>query len=261
MSADYQDPSWVEVEQLCGQVGHLSLATLDIWRRFARSASGMSALTFRIGNLSPEFVGRFSQEMPFAWETIPFCVWKKSMGLLRQQCGSLFGDENGEKMIRLFLDPKIKDLSAEHGAVAFALGIASAECLPENSQQVLGLRMLVEQDVNRLFHGENSHLMNLRRNHADDIWPEEFKAHLSDARRDPVLSQFLYTDEFHARNCVINLPLLLATQVATNKASEWLADPTRIQLLRMYRAFDPDWFDEAFNITISRCLAAGLLDS
>ena len=31
-------------------------------------------------------------------------------------------------------------------------------------------------------------------------------------------------------------------------------------MLRACRSFDPDWFAEAFNLTIARCLADGLLD-
>jgi len=30
--------------------------------------------------------------------------------------------------------------------------------------------------------------------------------------------------------------------------------------LRNYQAFDPDWFEEAYNQTVAHCFADGLLD-
>jgi hypothetical protein len=58
----------------------------------------------------------------------------------------------------------------------------------------------------------------------------------------------------------INLPLVVSSQMVLNKTAEWFHDPAMIHALRTHRAFDPDWFDEAFNQTIARCLADGLLD-
>ena len=67
LASDFLNEDWEKVEQLAGQVGHLPLPTLDIWRRFAHSPRGMAALALRLSSLKPEFITRFSQELPFAW--------------------------------------------------------------------------------------------------------------------------------------------------------------------------------------------------
>ena len=83
---------------------------------------------------------------------------------------------------------------------------------------------------------------------------------LSSARRDPRLKAYLFPEKLGWQDGVINLPLILATCVALGDTNDWFADRRKINLLHEHKNFDPDWFDEAFNITIARCYSDGLLD-
>lgn len=260
MAADFDDPSWTNVEQLVAQVGHLPLTTLDVWRRFAHSPQGMAALAFRFSNMPGGFYTRFSQELPFAWETVPFLALRGAMECLKNQCMTTFGDDAGSAIFRSHLDARVNELSAMNGALAFLLGVAHGEFDPAAKQKVQLLRIIGAQVEQRLFEGEKSPLMALRRSHAEDDWPTDFNDILSKARYMPLISEYLYFNGFGHHDGVINMPLMFAACAASNQTEAWIDDTTHIHALRSYRAFDTDWFDEAYNQTVARCLAAGLLD-
>ncbi|OYS68921.1 hypothetical protein CBG01_10370 [Limosilactobacillus reuteri] len=70
----------------------------------------------------------------------------------------------------------------------------------------------------------------------------------------------MYYENLGFQNTVINLPLILAADVAFGKVHAWFDDPARLHALEQCRNFDPDWFDEAYNYTIARCYSDGLFD-
>ena len=260
MAWSFTDEGWTEIEQLAGQVGHLPLATLDIWRRFARSPHGMASLALRFGKLPSGFLSRFDQELPFSWETVTFSAWKQAVACLAKQCQEGYGEDAGKVVFQSHLDSRIKDISSRNGALQYLLGIATAEySSTEARQQRRMLRQLGAFADQRLFQGEDSLLMRLRRSHIEDQWPSGLSQILANARKQADVTEYLCTDKLDFADGVINLPLLLAAQVSTNQTEEWFADPHAVGLLRAHMAFDPDWFEEAFNQTIARCLAAGLL--
>lgn len=261
MAANFLEPSWVDVDRLTSQIGHLSLSTLDLWRKFALNPYCMAALALRLAKLPQGFLERFAQELPFAWEIVPFAAWEQTIKCLANQCEQVIGQETWEIVFQTHLRSRIQDLSARYGALDYLLGITSAEYLPENMKQLQGLAALGSQSTHRLFEGENGLMMQLRRFHANDMWPTGFNAileHVSAFSLGEKESN-LCPMSFGYQDGGINLPLLLAKQVALNLSQEWLSDPYCIQILRAHRAFDPDWFDEAFNLVIARCLADGLL--
>lgn len=261
LAANFDDPIWTGVEQLASQIGHLPLATLDLWRRFAHSAPGMAALALRFGTLPAEFLERFAQELPFAWEAIPFRAWHDAMERLKMQFTGSFGDDAGATIFRSHLDTCIKTLSSTNSAITFLLGIAGSDHLPESKKEVGLLKFLGKQAHEILFVGEGSRLMALRRIHADDQWPADFNAILTSIDGKPPIVDYLYQRDVGFQTGVINMPLLLAVQAATNQTDYWFANPGSIHVLRGHRAFDPEWFDEAYNQTVAHCLADGLLEN
>jgi hypothetical protein len=233
----------------------LPLVTLDIWRRFARSPKGMAALALRYGTLPKGFLDRFDQELPFAWEAVPFEAWKQAIECLQGQCTNRFGDAGTTDILQTHLDSRIKDMTAAHGTLNFLLGIVSAKHIQGAGQHLEGLRAVGETHFSSLFNGEDCRLMKLRRHHADDDWPICPDSILAQARKQAEVKHLLcFKDDLDNCKGVVNIPLLLATQVWTNQADQWFVDPGTIHILRAHRAFDPEWFDEAYNWTIARCL-------
>jgi hypothetical protein len=102
--------------------------------------------------------------------------------------------------------------------------------------------------------------MQLRQSHSEETWPDDARLILKQAQSQADVAQFLSREKLGYQDGVINLPLLLAAQVATNKTVDWFTRADYLHILRTHRAFDPEWFDDAYNLTIARCLAVGLLD-
>ena len=261
LASDFLHPGWIDIEQLAGKLSHLSLTSLDIWRVLARSARGMVTLVLRLGGLPFNHCSRFPQELPFTWEVVPFSAWKEGISSLGVQCNTLYGEASGETIMRIHLQDVCDKITADFPALQYMLGIAMADFVPEGHQVVLALRQgLAPQAKAMLFTDDDCHLQNLLRHHSEDEWPTGCEDVLRRARANEVFRSYLCTENLGFRDPVINLPLLLAVQCATGHAHEWLQNPARIRMLRACRSFDPDWFAEAFNLTIARCLADGLLD-
>lgn len=263
LASDFSRPNWLEVEQLADQIGHLPLETIDLWRRFARSSAGMAALALRFGNLKPEFLYRFARELPFCWETVSWNDWREAARRSEAYCKEIFSEESYKTVFEAFFRSRIESLSAEFGFLAFSLGSISADFLEDARRDLVGLKFLGQAARDYLFRGENSLLMNLRRTHYGDNeeWPSGFSDLLSESRNDPTIAVYLCSERLGFQDSVINLPLIVGSQVALNRTADWFSNAALIHSLRTHRAFDPDWFDETFNQTIARCLADGVLDA
>jgi hypothetical protein len=259
LAANFQDPCWTEIERLAGQVGHLPLATFDLWRRIVRSPRGMAALAIRFGALPRSLLNRFHQELPFVWEAVSLTAWRQAIGYLKEQCDGMGGGA-GALIFKTHLDSRVSELTAGNGALHFLLGIASAAYSEQSTQQIRLLRALGEMAEYQLFNPDGGLVMHLRQIHAEDNWPTGFDAVIVRARAQPEVARFLYPQSLGFADGAINLPLILAAQVATDQSEHWFSAPDAIHVLRAHRAFDPEYFDHAYNLTVARCLVAGLLD-
>jgi hypothetical protein len=110
----------------------------------------------------------------------------------------------------------------------------------------------------QLFRGEDSRLQQLLRNNANRTWPIGFSSELNAARRSQIARYLCPTVHGH-QDSVINTPILLALNAVNAEGSASLGHPDARRLLRTHAAFDPDWFADAFDLTVARCLATGLL--
>lgn len=261
---DFLDSGWVDVDRLINQVGHLPLVTLDLWRRFGRSAGGMTALAIRFATLPSGFLERFAQELPFSWETVPFAAWRRAIEQLKQQCDSQCGAAS-EIVFKFHIGKRIDELSSLHPALTYLLGFARASALNEDHLEIRACRhpQALPKLNEILFSGDQSLLQRLLRNNADvgkEVvqWPTAFNCWVDEARQKP-LSVALLCNKSDYRDGLINLPILLAIHVVTNATREWFEISHLIHDLRAHITFDSDWFTEAYNLSIARCLAAGLL--
>ena len=261
LASDFLNPNWGEVEQLIGKLSHLPLTSLDICRALARSAKGMAALALRLGGVPFEYCRRFSLELPFTWEAVHYSAWKNALTALAVQYGTMYGEEAGKAVMRIHLTGVCDKIAADYPSLQYVFGIMRAGIDPEAQQDTLALRFgLGPQAKVWLFEGDDCHLQKLLRHHSEDEWPTGCEHVLRQARMNDAFSSYLCPVSYGFRDPVINLPLLLAVQCATGESQAWLQDSARIRLLRTCRSFDPDWFAEAFNLTIARCFADGLLD-
>lgn len=263
MSADFLDPCWVDLERLGGHLGHLPLSTLDLWRRFVHSPSGMAALALRLSHLPSGFLRRFPLEQPFVWELVSINEWIEAADQLKKQCVAWFGEATSPKRFGEFLSERVAELTTHQPALSNLLGIVKSGVLNDGCKEITMMRATGSDNhfSTRLFSGEQSALQMLLRGHADETWPSDSRlyAWVNDIRRQGAFAHLFPKESLTFRDGVLGLPVLLAIQVATNATGEWLSHAERIHTLRTYQAFDPDWFTEAFDLTIARCLSTGIM--
>lgn len=267
MAADYTEPCWPDLERLAAHLGHLPLSALDLWRRLAHDPDGMVALALRMHqDLEPGFALRFARELPFAWEVVPLRAWRLGVQRLRRQCQAWFGEALAGSEVARHLPQALGDLTAAYPSLKALLGLVECDATGQTKPEIAFMRSPANDTFFRdlLFGGEDCALQRLRRAHAEETWPntaplaERIERERNNAG---AISDLLGPLENPWQSPVIDTPLLLAGEVAASGSSAWLDDPRAIHAPRCVRAFDPDWFDEAFDRTIARCVARGLLDS
>jgi hypothetical protein len=259
LAGNFLDPGWTDVERLANQIGHLSLVTLDLWRRFARSPSGMASLAMRFHRLPDRFLTRFPEELPFSWETVPYETWYRAIKQLKGQCDEQYKTAS-ETVFKAHVENRLSELNSRYLALNNLLHFAYAAIIGHAPPEIRAFRHpdALAQLNNILFSGGESFLQRLLRNNSSAQWPTTFNRRIGEARVDSLLASLLYsTDDY--RDGLINLPILLAIHVATNATEEWFEVSERIYDLRSHIAFDLEWFTEAYNLTIARCLSVGLL--
>ncbi|MBW8068176.1 MAG: hypothetical protein GJU73_12140 [Ferrovum sp.] len=261
IAEDYLAPDWNGFEQLVAQVGHLPLQALDVWRRFAHSVSAMAALALRFGPVTHEFILRFGSELPFMWELVPYQAWRKAITMVLGQCVQQFGDETGRLVAVSHLNSRIDGLSGRYPAITNMLHVAKAEALGETQREIAMFSNPQSAAIfsAMLFDGGESMVQRLMQNHTDETWPTGFQSLTAWSRNDPDVAKLLSPEPLGFRDSVVSLPIILATRVMNNLTSEWLHSSEHIYLLREHQSFDQDWFTEAYNYTVARCLGLGLV--
>lgn len=266
MAQDFTHPGWNEFERIASQVGHVPLAALDVWRCLARSPRAMAALALRLGQWPDHFVDRFSRELPFDWALVTYPAWRDAARCLGTQCEQWFGPVHGRNELERRLDELNTSVETDYPAQGKLFGILRSEILNQANPEVTAMRhgFVDEAFREQLFGGEDAEVQRLLRVHADDTdWPstQEIYQLIDRHRKEDGRGADLLADGYNDfRHSAINFPILLALRCALHIEDDTFSNPTRLHDLRVYRAFDPDWFDTAFDLTIGRCLPRGFLE-
>jgi hypothetical protein len=258
---DFIDNDWGLVEQLAGTLGHLPLSTLDFWRQITQSPPGMAALAIRLGNLPANFVERFPTELPFVWESIPLTAWVGAIRALQVQGEAWYGGEAGKQVMSPHLDRRIQVLSSSCPSLRFLLEVGRAIATGVVSKDLQPLRhpMVGQIYASLLFDGENSRVQRLLQiNSESPNWPRGFAVQISAARKNGS-GQYFCPGNFGFHDEVINAPIFLALNAISEAPVELGHDSKQIEAIRNMQSFDPEWFAEAFDLTVARCIATGAI--
>jgi hypothetical protein len=258
---DFIDDDWGLVEQLAGTLGHLPLSTLDFWRQITQSPAGMAGLAIRLGNLPTNFVERFPTELPFVWESIPLTAWIGAIQALQAQGEAWYGSDAGKQVVSPHLDRRIQVLSSSCPSLRFLLEVGRAIATGVINKDLQPLRhpMVGQIYANLLFDGENSRVQRLLQINAESPnWPRGFAAQISAARRNGS-GQYFCQGSFGFHDEVINTPIFLALNAISEAPLELGHDSKEVEAIRNMQSFDPEWFAEAFDLTVARCIATGAI--
>lgn len=258
---DFLDPDWNQVEQLAANLGHLPLSTLDLWRSFTHSSKGMVALNMRLGSLPVGFVDRFSMELPWMWETVSLEIWAESIELLLNQTNTNYGNEAGNVIFLNHVNRRTSEIPLKNPALRILIELAKAKVTNKVTPDIrFSQQSFMDKfTAERLFVVEDCLVQKLLRNNAEESWPSDFTDVVNQAKYSE-LSRYLCPKSYDFHDVVINIPIILALCSVLNLNLDWLDNVDSMRALRAIQDFDPDWFSEAFDLTVARCLASGLIN-
>lgn len=253
LARNYDDADWCLVEQLANHLGHLPLTTLDIWSAFTRSPEAMAALALRISAFPANFLDRFAGEMPVIWESIPLRIWVDGMRSRNRQ-GSA-----AQVLTSRLLPEQRRYLISLQPSLWVLLELA--ECIVCGSATPeIRLAMSHAIDFRLKLFGNHLHpqcsYQDLLHDKAEAQWPMSFDEIVSKAVNGPA-GQYMLMDAAVFRRTVVNMPVLLGASAARNLEIPWLSDESRIRALRKIQDFSPEWFSDAFDLTVAQCVADG----
>ena len=261
LSRDFLNPDWLKVEQLAINLGHLPLSTLDLWRSFTRSAKAMAALVMRVGSLPNGFAERFSIELPWMWEFVSLEEWTDAINLMLNQCNSSYGYSAGEVVFNSQIERRIQEISLQNPSLRLILEIAKTKTTGIISKEfkISQQSFMDNNRAEQLFVGEDSLVQKLLRNNADaEVWPSNLIEVVNKAKNGE-FSNFFCPISYDFHDSVINVPILLAINAVMGLCTHKLNEADLLSIFKISQDFDPEWFSEAFDLTVARCLATGLI--
>jgi hypothetical protein len=246
LAMDFDDTDWAVLEQFANELSHLPMSTLDAWRAFSLSADGMCALAFRTGSFPSNFFERFASEMPCVWETVPLMSWIRAMDSYRKHMGN-------NTVLRPCLENRTEVIASFCNSLRALLELAQSFSTGHPTQEVLLAATGAIDFYQQLFNGADSPYQVLLRECAEAQWPRGLEAEIMQGLNASA-RQLIRTEEVWFRKAVVHLPILLAVSVLNDSTNSWW-DPNRLRTLRRFQDFCPDWFSDAFNLTVARCIA------
>lgn len=260
LANDFSAPDWALVERLAAQLGHLPLATLDLWRVFAQSGRAMASLACRMSVPVTRLVSRFTVELPFLWELVSFSDWCLAMRNAYAQAEQWLGAAHRPVALD-HLKQRCESVGEQAPALHALLGAAYACATGEQPQDIQFARKQGVDEFFRtqLYEADDCHLQRLLRDRADDEWPTMALMNvvcLQEPQLRALLHRRLPGDQ---RDAAIIIPVELAVQAALSQSGPWLRNPEQFYKLKGFRAFDPEWFSEAFHLTVVRCLSQKII--
>lgn len=256
---DWANPEWQVVELVASSLGRLPLTTLDLWRVMTKSSPAMASLAMRnMTAMTLPLLERFGRELPFMWELVAFNDWRKAMQSFWHQCKQDLPAEFAEKGCRELLRSRIDSLASVFPSLRVVLTAAAAEVAPglfDQPELKPGLDGILRAG---LLNGDNCALQNLLRAHTEDRdWPTTLAREVEEMASKEGFESFFHFDGPAHRISVINAPVAAALDVLGDMSSDWLCNRENVAKLRKHQAFDPEWFTEAFEVTLLRRLCRG----
>ncbi|GAA5172383.1 STY4851/ECs_5259 family protein [Viridibacterium curvum] len=276
MCNQFEHPSWRLFEYLCSTLSHLPLGTLDVFHVLAGQPQFAAAVALRaqhddIGSLCR----RLGSEMGFVWELTSPTDWLDALRSLQHHSRAQFAD-GFDVVFPILLKDRCDKLREALPSISLLFDLVVFEGCGESTDAMRyalqSKTRSVEQIAAHMLKGEGSLLQTiLLRNHADDAhWPEQwfFKNKAWDAiaeratgdvgsKLKAVGRAILWIpskDDF--KLTVVNMPALLAMWTVFGVSREWWRTEANRLALRKIRAFDPEWFKQAYQQALIACLAA-----
>lgn len=260
MAVDYSHPDWPLVKQTLVAFAHLPATTLDLWDGFARHPSAMAMLLVVADQSSYEQVLKLAEELPFNWELVSLEGWLAALSAVKDYIEHEAPEGMAQRLVESVVEQKL-GLMTEADVVLQKLvlvlrqrllGISDSDLIQARSPAAANvIPDLILQEVGKL-QGQQS---------ADAMWPLFDGQLLSELYRSgPTEFQRVYPHGAPYMKAVLHAPVAMAYRACAMPAQDRLdLKRTDLYQLEKIRAFAPEWYREAFGLTVLYLYATNAL--
>ena len=274
--ADFLSPHWADVDGLLGQSVDQAGISAAICHDTSRYPEFLAAAAFRLSDTN---VRRFLlPDLAPYWLSIPLPAWEKAVACCQAMWISLMGTVDGVAQGAATIQERLRMLLEVMPALTTTMGWIQFRHFGHMSEAIIEAARAQSsapaQLVNSLWLGEDSLLQTiLLRSHSQgQVWPSPMiaKRAVAALRKsasddngpliDSDCSIFWPLRDDHKAD-VVNLPVLMGFWATTGIAMNWWRRSGRLRQVADIYAFDPFWFQVAYNQGIKIALAYGLPSS
>lgn len=248
MFEDTNLSDWTALNNLLANTEHLPFASLDIWRALIANPEGLILALLRVEAFSQAVALKLAEELPFEWLLISPSDWDKAFAAFTRSV-----DEKYSQLYAEYIKESITFLYEEQPALNFIVELLLYKYfhVSNDAQWFLKNRpYLLSIYKQQLFLGENPLVQQLyRRNGAKNVsqWPRftDVRQYLhTDLGKQLLQLSKLTADDFKLDMALA--PFVIARDCAQGKGGQWQNEAQQLFLLREFRDFDTDWFDQAY---------------
>lgn len=283
MGDDFDHDSWSMLDGLWSAFGRLPLCSIDTFKVLATRPEVVVAMLFRSELPAAQLGGHvreLKRQLGMTLELVGITVWRRAIEKFSHAWTKRLGDDLAKLSVPILLKDRLKAVVDELPALQLNMEWLQFECLNEYPPAVLQLQKDIAANrgvhITRLWQGEDSLLQRLLlRVHADDVaWPEArfFKDKAIRAFGDAVLripslnkqlkllESFFWLENGDFKLSVANVPVLCALWCALDLSLDWWRDAGSRLAMQRLRAFDPQWFEEAYRHAFAASIGLGLIE-
>lgn len=245
MCMDFDHSGWTYLRHLWKQCSHLPLASFDIWSITVTDTKLLVALVLQ---MDESFIQKLGEELPVFWELIPLNDWLDAFKHYKIYLANVMDDTD----ITEILERRIGKIDAVSQSLNIVMRILKQSLCGITDQELGFMKQpVLDWVISEIKTAQQE--LDIRQ--ANSQWPEVFKLKLVSYWKQMGKSQKLWlkleniSDHHQA---VVILPALLAAYCAnTNIPETWIGDASVIFKLKHLKAFDEEWFNAVFSITLA----------
>lgn len=274
-SENYADGSWDLVDYLSRTFAHLPLSTLDVFRVLVSEPAHVVAFSLRTEGDFETLCRRLGTELGFVWELTSPDDWSMAVKRLETYYAHRLPAESLATIFPMLLKDRCEKLANALPSMSLMLEIAcvAGGCAPSSYYTELWRhgRDIATETCRSLWKGESSLVQSvLLRGHDEQRWPDQnfwqkvlqaLDERLAVSAKPGVhryLHDLVWQEHEDFKMSVASMPVICALWTTTETQTTWWQDINHRQTLRRIRAFDPEWFKQAYIAGLSACLGFGL---
>ncbi|MBL3529710.1 MAG: hypothetical protein JMN27_18695 [gamma proteobacterium endosymbiont of Lamellibrachia anaximandri] len=195
MTGQYDHKDWQFIFETLEAFRHLPATTLDLWDCFARNPHAMAMLLIETGESNYQRVIELANELPFAWELVPFNAWLEALCTLREFIRSSAPEGMADMLVEHGVNEKLKYVIESDALLEKMVFVLSEKVIGKAVEDLKDAMVLAVPDViDQLITSASNDLK--QRQGADVRWAEFHGGLLDEIRiQSPTAAQSLYTNQ------------------------------------------------------------------